>query len=42
MYNMNGKKSDPKNQLFNQHAALVKKLAYRLKARLPPVSKWMI
>jgi RNA polymerase sigma factor for flagellar operon FliA len=36
MYNMNGKQTDQKNQLFTQHASLVKKLAYRLKARLPP------
>ncbi|MEQ1600912.1 MAG: RNA polymerase sigma factor FliA [Methylophilaceae bacterium] len=36
MYNMKGKSADYKNQLLKQHASLVKKLAYRLKARLPP------
>lgn len=36
MYNMNGKPADQKNLLLKQHAPLVKKLAYRLKARLPP------
>ncbi|CAG0998967.1 RNA polymerase sigma factor FliA [Methylophilaceae bacterium] len=35
MYNMNGK-HDQKDDLLKKHAPLVKKLAYRLKARLPP------
>lgn len=34
MYNMHGK-NDRKDVLLQQHAPLVKKLAYRLKARLP-------
>lgn len=35
MYTANGTK-DQKDQLLNQHAVLVKKLAYQLKAKLPP------
>ncbi len=35
MYTVNGKK-DQKDELLNQHAVLVKKLAYQLKAKLPP------
>lgn len=35
MYKMNGKQ-DQKEELLSQHVNLVKKLAYRLKARLPP------
>lgn len=35
MYNMHGKK-DQKDAMLQQHAPLVKKLAYRLKAKLPP------
>ena len=35
MYTMNGK-TDQKDQLLSQHATLVKKLAYQLKAKLPP------
>jgi RNA polymerase sigma factor for flagellar operon FliA len=34
MYNMNGKPNE-KDQLLTQHTSLVKKLAYRLKAKLP-------
>src|SRR5690606_3772929 len=34
MYNMHGK-DDQKDDLLKKHAPLVKKLAYRLKARLP-------
>lgn len=35
MYNMTGK-TDNKDALLEQHASLVKKLAYQLKAKLPP------
>ena len=35
MYSANGKK-DQKDELLNKHAVLVKKLAYQLKAKLPP------
>jgi RNA polymerase sigma factor for flagellar operon FliA len=35
MYTAHGKK-DQKDELLNQHAILVKKLAYQLKAKLPP------
>jgi len=35
MYNIHGK-NDQKDDLLKKHAPLVKKLAYRLKARLPP------
>jgi RNA polymerase sigma factor FliA len=35
MYTINGK-TDQKDALLNQHATLVKKLAYQLKAKLPP------
>ena len=35
MYTVIGKK-DQKDELLNQHAVLVKKLAYQLKAKLPP------
>lgn len=35
MYSANGKK-DQKDELLNKHAILVKKLAYQLKAKLPP------
>ncbi len=35
MYTINGK-LDQKDQLLRQHATLVKKLAYQLKAKLPP------
>lgn len=35
MYNMHGK-NDQKDAMLKQHAPLVKKLAYRLKAKLPP------
>ncbi len=35
MYTAHGKK-DQKDELLNQHAVLVKKLAYQLKAKLPP------
>ncbi|MDP3744085.1 MAG: RNA polymerase sigma factor FliA [Methylotenera sp.] len=35
MYTVHGKK-DQKDELLNQHAILVKKLAYQLKAKLPP------
>lgn len=35
MYTINGK-IDQKDRLLNQHANLVKKLAYQLKAKLPP------
>jgi RNA polymerase sigma factor FliA len=35
MYTINGKK-DQKDEMLNKHATLVKKLAYQLKAKLPP------
>lgn len=35
MYSANGKK-DQKDELLSKHAVLVKKLAYQLKAKLPP------
>jgi len=35
MYTVHGKK-DQKDELLNKHAILVKKLAYQLKAKLPP------
>ena len=35
MYTIHGKK-DQKDELLNKHAVLVKKLAYQLKAKLPP------
>ncbi len=35
MYTIHGKK-DQKDEMLNQHASLVKKLAYQLKAKLPP------
>ena len=35
MYSANGKK-DQKDELLNKHAVLVKKLAFQLKAKLPP------
>ena len=35
MYTANGK-NDKKNEMLTQHAVLVKKLAYQLKAKLPP------
>lgn len=35
MYTVHGKK-DQKDELLNKHAVLVKKLAYQLKAKLPP------
>lgn len=35
MYSANGKK-DQKDELLHKHAILVKKLAYQLKAKLPP------
>lgn len=35
MYTVNGK-NDQKEQMLKQHASLVKKLAYQLKAKLPP------
>lgn len=35
MYTVHGKK-DQKDEMLNQHASLVKKLAYQLKAKLPP------
>jgi RNA polymerase sigma factor for flagellar operon FliA len=35
MYSANGKK-DEKDELLSKHAVLVKKLAYQLKAKLPP------
>jgi len=35
MYTINGK-TDQKDELLKQHATLVKKLAYQLKAKLPP------
>jgi len=35
MYTINGKK-DQKDEMLNEHATLVKKLAYQLKAKLPP------
>lgn len=35
MYTVHGKK-DQKDEMLNQHATLVKKLAYQLKAKLPP------
>ncbi len=35
MYTIHGKK-DQKDELLNKHAILVKKLAYQLKAKLPP------
>jgi RNA polymerase sigma factor for flagellar operon FliA len=35
MYTINGK-TDQKNELLRQHATLVKKMAYQLKAKLPP------
>ena len=35
MYTVHGKK-DQKDEMLNQHAILVKKLAYQLKAKLPP------
>ena len=35
MYTIHGKK-DQKDEMLNKHAVLVKKLAYQLKAKLPP------
>ncbi len=35
MYTIHGKK-DQKDEMLNEHATLVKKLAYQLKAKLPP------
>ena len=36
MYTVTGK-TDNKDALLDQHSSLVKKLAYQLKAKLPPV-----
>ena len=35
MYTVNGK-NDQKEHMLKQHVSLVKKLAYQLKAKLPP------